>query len=301
MIFLILTLIISSIVFLFADVLRCFEWAIKGVWSALEKLNAALQMAFFCAKNPRFAVKIAWSLGSKVVLPLIARALGREQEEKPGRARVKFEQRVEDLSPPEACRITNICLLDKDGRCVITEEALDLGGATALGEAISALALQEANFGEDLVLLVTYCTGGQAYRKALSKECLEMALDDLLLEGTDRRPGAAGEGLASIIQQEIESAPLPLNRLFTVDFFDADGALLKNLPDGIEDVVYSMMGPIGLLSSSCTPSLTQSGQSIKSALLYLTTRTPEAEKIQEMKNIQKMEVTGTLFDQKICL
>lgn len=300
MIFLILTLIISSIVFLFADVMRCFEWVMKGVWSVLEKLNAALQMAFFCAKNPRFAVKIAWSLGSKVILPLITRALGREQGEKPGRARVKFEQRVEDLSSPGACRITNICLLDNDGRSVITEIALDLDGTTTLGEAISALTSQEANFGEDLVLLVTYYTRGQAYRKALSKECLEMTLDDMLLEGTERRANAAGEELASIIQQEIESAPLPLNRLLTVDFFDADGALLKNLPDGIEDVVYSLMGPIGLLSSSCTPRLTQSGQSLKSALLF-TVRTPEAEKIKEMKNIQKMEITGTLLDQKVCL
>lgn len=302
MFFLILTLFFSSVVFLFADVARWVEPVLRCLWRALEKLNAVLQMALFCLKHPKITLKILWSLASRVVLPYLARAWKGDlkgQRQKTAGGRVKFEERVEDLSPA-ACQISNICLLDKDGRGVVTEESLDLGGATTLREVMSTLASQESNFGEDLVLLVTYDAAGGTYHKTLSRECLQMALDDLLLEGTDRRPDPGSEKLASIIQQEIESTPLPLNRLFTVDFFDADGAELKDLPDGIEGVVYSLMGPIGLLSSPRSPRLTQSGQAVKCALLSLT-RSPDLAKMENMKGIEKMEIVGTLYDQKICL
>lgn len=302
MFFLILTLFFSSIVFLFSDVARWAESALRCLWRALEKLNSVLQMALFCLKHPKVTLKIVWSLVSRVILPYLARAWkgqhGGERQKTAG-GRVKFEERVEDLAPA-ACQISNMCLVDKDGRNVITEEIVDLSGGATLREAMATLASQESNFGEDLVLLVTYDAAGGTYRKALSRECLQMTLDVLLLEGPDRRHDPGGEELASIIQQEIESTPLPLNRLFTVDFFDANDAELKDLPDGIEDVVYSLMGPIGLLSSSRSPRLTQSGQSVKCALLALV-RSLDLKEMENMKRIEKMEIVGTLYDQKVCL
>lgn len=296
-------LLISTLVFFLADLAQIaialssiFDVIARNIWRMFEVFNTFMQMAYFCCRNPGFAFGLVWAFVSRV---FSSNTTGKSNRNKKTNLRFKekAQLKVKTNEPENSRRIHSINLLDEHGRIVITDQ--DFEPTMNLSEILSALNEQKGIFSEDFALLVTYKYDSKSYLKALSKECLEMTFDELILDQSNTHLLSAS--IETLLMQEIESIPLPYNTVLQVDFLDSQEKLIlnPNLPQGAEDYVRSFLGPTNMLSSSQSPRLVQSGMALSFALRHWTRRDKDREAIIE--KVEKVKVIGTLIDQEVSL
>lgn len=299
MFFLILVLLLSTLVFFLADVAqvaialasiaRVFS---RNVWRLVESINGLLHMTYFCCKNPGLAIGVLWAFVSRLFSHT-------NPSKKKCKAQFKERAQLQSTAPSSDCalKINSINLVDEDGRIVITEQ--DFDPSMTLGAVLMALNEQGNIFSEEFVLLITYTFDSKTYYKVLSKECLEMAADDILIGAPNTKLDLETASMESLLLHEIDSTPLPYNKIMQVDFFDSGQRPLENLPTGAEDFIRSLMGPINLLSSSQPPRLVQSGMAISFAIRHWARR--DKSRGGTMHNVARVKVTGSWVDQEVSL